>query len=328
MPDFVICLRNVKTKGARKEFGAEPGKTRFLQVPSNHYPQPSHEIAKSDWVKKVMARAKCGVNHQTGNPCGDILVFIHGYNSDQKIVLKRQRKLTADLEGVDFQGAVVAFDWPSDDMALNYLEDRDDAKHTATRLRDDCIKLFCDTRTDDCEINVHLLAHSTGAYVVREAFTYADEKRELKNDPWKVSQICLIGADISANSLSSSDARARSIYRHCVRLTNYENPFDGILKLSNTKRIGLSPRVGRVGLPATIPHNAVNVSCADYFDSLDEDDLIAGEDYFGSFDHSWHIGNPVFTRDLLFTMHGEIDRGAIPTRKVVDGELILWPTAE
>ena len=316
MPDYVICARNTRTVDGRKVFGEEPGPTKFLEVPDAQDPDPSHAIARTEWVV-----AETGTNPQTKRPIGDILVFIHGFNNSQEAVMKRLRRLKVDIAGEGFDGVVIAYDWPSGEQTLGYLEDRDDAKKTASRLRDDCIALFCTRQALGCEINVHLLAHSTGAYVIRQAFRDSDEKASIKNFPWKVSQIAFIGADVSRRSMGESDSK--SLYRHCVRLTNYQNPFDSILKVSNTKRFGVSPRVGRVGLPKDASSKAVNVNCGAYFDTLNEDDLTLGRDYYGTFCHSWHIGNPHFTKDLCYTIQGDIDRHAIPTREVRDGELVL-----
>jgi len=323
MSDFVVCVRNTKKDGEGRKFGSEPGPTMFLKVPGNQYPNPSQSCPKREWISAVLQEAQTGTNEITRKPTGDILVFIHGYNNSQKTVLLRHRKLKSDLRAAGYLGAVISYDWPSAKSGLNYLEDRDDAKDTARRLRDDCISLFSSQQTAGCEINVHLLAHSTGAYVIRHAFTDADEKSSIKNRPWSVSQIAFIGGDVSSRSLSRNDSKSKSLYRHCVRLTNYQNPYDSVLKLSNTKRIGLSPRVGRVGLPDDAHPKAVNVNCGDYFSQLDEDDLIPGEDYYGNFKHSWHIGDMTFTQDLLWTISGDIDRHKIPTRTVVNGELIL-----
>ena len=323
MSNFIVCVRNTKKDGDGRKFGNEPGPTIFLKVPVGKYPNPSQSISRRNWVSEVLNEAQTGVNDITGKPTGDILVFIHGYNNSQEIVLKRHRKLEVDLRMAGFQGAVISYDWPSAQSGLNYLEDRDDAKDTARRLRDDCISLFSSQQVAGCEINVHLLGHSTGAYVIRHAFTDADEKSSIKNRPWSVSQIALIGGDISSRSLSINDSKTKSLYRHCVRLTNYQNPFDSVLKLSNTKRIGLSPRVGRIGLPGDAHTKAVNVNCGQYFSQLDEEALSQGVDYYGNFKHSWHIGDMTFAKDLLATMMGDIDRHKIPTRKLMDGELIL-----
>ena len=323
MSEYVVCVRNKKTEDGERVFGNEPGPTLFLKVPGNRYPKPSQAITRRDWVSEILVQAEMGVNEITGKPTGNILVFIHGYNNSQEIVLKRHRKLESDLRAAGYRGAVISYDWPSAQSGLNYLEDRDDAKDTARRLRDDCISLFSSQQVAGCEINVHLLGHSTGAYVIRHAFTDADEKTSIKNRPWTVSQIAFIGGDISSRSMSIKDSKSKSLYRHCVRLTNYENPYDSVLKLSNTKRIGLAPRVGRVGLPEDAHEKAINVNCGPYFNQLDEDALTQGVDYYGSFPHSWHIGDATFAQDLAATIAGDIDRHKIPTRHVLNGELIL-----
>ena len=320
--DFVICTR--ETSG--NSFIPEPGTTTFLKVPGTApIPKPSHAANVDAWIREMFKQAIWGKDSRTGAPRGDILVFVHGYNNEQDIVMRRQRRLKADLATAGFKGAVVSFDWPSANMALNYLEDRHDAKLTAMRLVDDCVKLFAARQTPDCCINVHLLGHSTGAYVIREAFDDADDT-EMTNASWMVSQIALIGADVSSSSMAADSDSSQSLYRHCTRLTNYSNRGDSVLKLSNIKRVGLAPRVGRVGLPENHPDKAVDVDCSDYFSQLNSDDAIKVADQresIGSFDHSWHIGNRVFAADLFETLRGDLDRAIIPTRRQDGGRLKL-----
>ena len=119
MAEYVISVRNVR-KG---NFGSEPGPTRFLKVPGNQLPKPSHHLSRTAWVDEVMKEAACGVDPVTGNPCGDILIFVHGYNNDAQAVMWRQRRLKKDLKAKGFKGAVISFDWPSNDVGINYLED-------------------------------------------------------------------------------------------------------------------------------------------------------------------------------------------------------------
>jgi hypothetical protein len=324
MESFVICTRSIK-KG---KFRAEPGPTRYLLVPEGDRPAPVHEVKKADvWVKKLIKASVWGKDsREPTRDRGDILVFIHGYNNDQKTVMRRHNRLVTDMSVAGFKGVVLSFDWPSDDKALNYLEDRHDAKQTAMQLVTDGISLLSREQTPDCAINIHLLAHSTGAYVIREAFDDADDTR-LPNNAWTVSQIAFIGGDISSGSLSEGNSSSEAIFRHCVRLTNYSNLRDSVLKLSNTKRLGTSPRVGRIGLPADAPSIAVNLNCSKYFKLLSTDKAVRKADQqeeIGSVDHSWHIGNKVFAQDLLEVLKGDLDRQVIPTRKKgADGLLEL-----
>lgn len=316
MGDFIICVRSIE-KG---KFSNEPGKTYFLEVPqgSKHITPEKHILKKkADWFNSVLANAVTGTDDD-GQEVGDILVFIHGYNNSQETVLKRHREIKKSMVAYGYKGEVVSFDWPSADNALNYLEDRCDAKATALRLVTDCIKAFSIMQSSNCRINVHLLAHSTGAYVIREAFDDADDRPAVAAHNWTVSQIMLIGADVSAKSMSADNAKSSSIYRHCVRLTNYSNPYDAALKLSNVKRVGVAPRVGRIGLPDNIPKNAVNVNCGKYYKE-NENFLEA----IGNKSHSWYIGNKAFTKDMILTINGDIDRYEISTRDIHDGELYL-----
>jgi esterase/lipase superfamily enzyme len=321
--DFVICTRD--TKG--NKFIPEPGPTTFLKVEDKaKIPKPS-DAAKdvNAWIRELFKQAVWGKDSRTGAPRGDILVFVHGYNNEQDIVMQRQRRLKADLITAGYKGAVISFDWPSANMAINYLEDRHDAKATAIKLVDDCIKLFAARQTPDCCINVHLLGHSTGAYVIREAFDDADDT-EISNAAWMISQLAFIGGDISSGSMAADSDSSQSLYRHCTRLTNYSNRGDSVLKLSNVKRVGLAPRVGRVGLPENHPDKAVDVDCTDYFDQLNTNAAIKTADQrdaIGSFDHSWHIGNRIFAADLFETLRGDLDRAILPTRKLEAGRLKL-----
>lgn len=321
---YVMCSRQVR-EGA---FRAEPGKTRYLAVPEGQLPAPAHEIDRELWTKRLRKCAVWGKDSREPRfDRGDLLVYVHGYNNDMDVVMRRHDRLIADLRAAGFKGELLSYDWPSADSALNYLEDRHDAKQTAMRLVSDGIRLLAEQQTPDCTINIHLLGHSTGAYVIREAFDDADDAR-LANNGWTVSQVVFIGADVSSNSMSAGNATTDSLYRHCVRLTNYSNLGDSVLKLSNAKRLGVAPRAGRVGLPTDAPPKAVNVDCTDYFQQLAASAALKKKDQAkptpGSFDHSWHIGNKVFARDLFETLRGDLDRHLLPTRMAkADGSLTL-----
>lgn len=318
MTDYVISVRNIR----QGTFGNEPGTTRFLEVPSRaEAPEPEHGIGRTHWVERVMDQARRGTDPATGRDCGDILVFVHGYNNHGEVVVRRHRQLRSRLRRAGFDGALVSFDWPSNNIALNYLEDRSDARLTSIKLVDDCIRLFTLTQLRGCAYNVHLLAHSTGAYVIREGFDDADDRRNIAATNWTASQIMFIGADVSAKSMGGGDSKSSSLYRHCIRLTNYQNPYDPVLKLSNIKRVGVAPRAGRVGLPGTAPQKAVNVNCGDHFMSLEPRDEAAGV-----WGHCWFFEDDGFARDLVHVIKGDIDRNYIPTRtRERDGSLTLTP---
>ena len=324
MPDnpfdstYVICTRRVR----KNAFEAEPGPARYLRVPNGRDPRPQDRIPKGTWFREVRDRAD-GVADRRIDPAGDVLVFIHGYNNDQAIVMKRHRRLQADLWAEGFRGLVVSFDWPSACKALNYLEDRWDAAQTAIELVIACAMPLAKGQQSGCETNVHLLGHSTGAYVIREAFYHARKKGTLHRGNWKVSQIAFVGGDIASGSLAENDSVSAAMFARSLRTTNYSNRFDKVLKVSNAKRLGLRPRAGRVGVPADSHPSVVNVDCGAFFEGLDPEK----QPSHGTFCHSWHIGNRVFARDFACVLRGGIDRHSIPTRKPEGGALVLREAA-
>jgi esterase/lipase superfamily enzyme len=311
--DYVFSVRSV----SRGHFTNEPGATHFLGVPRTaDSPLPGHAMRKTRWYDDVFQAARHGP--QDDAPRGDVLFYVHGYNTPQETMLHRQRLIRAGLEAQGFEGVVVGFDWPAANVALNYVEDRLDAKFTAFRLVSEGIANFARMQRQDCFVNVHILAHSTGAYVVREAFDDADDRPGVAASSWSVSQVMLISADISRGSLAGDSSKSSSLYRHCVRLTNYHNPFDDVLSLSNVKRIGVSPRVGRIGLPHDAPGKAVDVNCGPHFDA----NAAAFADLRHAA-HTWYFHDPVFLRDVSHTIRGDVDRHEIVTRAESGGALTL-----
>ena len=319
---FLICTRDVDGNGV---FLAEPGDSTFLKVSiAKRIYSRADAIPKERWKKSVIAAADGEEDEITGST-GDILFFVHGYNNTIETVLWRTRTLQASLSAQGWTGLVVGFDWPSDNSTLNYLEDRYDASQVAQRLVEDALQLVVDAqfptdpKVSPCTINVHLLGHSTGAYVVMDAFANAAKKGELYKKSWRIGQVAFIGGDVSSASLSVSSDWADPMYERIFRLTNYSNRFDKVLAISNMKRLGTSPRAGRIGLATEIPAKAVNVDCSDYFRTKDPKQST----FTGTFSHSWYIGDPEFALDLALTLEGEIDRQAIPTRRNDQGRLTL-----
>ncbi|WP_208350711.1 alpha/beta hydrolase [Pseudaestuariivita rosea] len=305
--DYIFTVRRVR----KDVFDNEPGSTYFLAVPEDaHDLSPLQTVGRpgrmpKKWLNAVLREAK----PKSPSDQGDLLVYVHGFNVSTQTMLSRHRLIKSGLHAQGYQGGLVSFDWPSADKALNYLEDRSDAKESARRLVDEGIAIFAQMQEEDCQINVHILAHSMGAYVVREAFDDADDRRALASANWMVSQIMFASADVSAASMSEGNPKSSSLYRHCNRLTNYSNPYDGILSLSGIKRLGVAPRVGRVGLPDDAPEKAVNVDTGPYFDA--NRDQFQNLEYPG---HSWYFQDATFMKDVHETIRGQVDRNVIKTR--------------
>jgi esterase/lipase superfamily enzyme len=320
--DYLITCRRVQ--GAA--FEAKPGPVKFLKVPSDastatpaHAAQGAGAIAQ--WVNEVIKIADSDKNPNSISPTGDILAFIHGYNNNLETVLWRQRRLTADLRAAGWHGLVIGFDWPSDDNTLAYLEDRSRAAEVAIELVRKCVVIISRGQQEGCRTNIHLLGHSTGAYVVMEAFAQAEKDGELFKSDWRIGQVAFISGDVASSSLSTTESWSQPMFKRIMRLTNYSNGFDAVLAVSNAKRLGVSPRAGRVGLPNDASPKAVNVDCSDYFEAKDAKSAVFAPG--ANYSHSWQIGDPVFAIDLAMTIEGAIDRSTIPTRQMTNGKLVL-----
>lgn len=326
---FIVTARNIESDG---QFGAEPGELRFLSVkPGATDYGPGHAISRERWRTAVI-KAADGVEDEITGKSGNVLIFLHGYNNDREAVLWRTRELQSTLSAAGWQGVVVAFDWPSDNSTLGYLEDRYDAAQVAELMVTELLPLLVPlerqtgngtVRDPDpaCKIDVHMIGHSTGAFVAIEAFARAQTRGELFKSDWRLGQLAFIAGDVAASGLSRDDSWARPMMDRVVRLTNYSNGHDAVLGVSNAKRLGLAPRAGRVGAPAPSHPKVVNVDCTAYFETLNPEHAR----FNGTFCHSWHVGDMNFALDLALTLEGGSDRHALPTRRSDGQGLLLQP---
>lgn len=274
----------------------------------------SHEVGLRQWLTDVQ-EAACARPPAKGN----ILIFVHGFNTDQWDMLERHRLIRKGLDKQGYVGTVVSFDWPSDGTALGYVSDRRDARLAADCLFKHGITRLSAMQREDCEFNIHILAHSMGTFLVREAFDYADDDHKTAQKSWNVSQVALVAADISAKSMRKGSPKTSSLLRHATRVTSYFSPLDEILSISEVKRIGVSRRLGRVGLPDAHSDKVYDVYCGAYY-KAHKDEFEGGV----SVSHRWYFESDRFYEDLNHTLAGKLDRNEIPTRgPTTDGRLAL-----
>jgi hypothetical protein len=304
MSNYIISARNINADGS---FGNEPSDGNYLIIPDGVLTSNKTNIVDVNTFLKPFI----------SNPnLGDVLVYIHGFDMTVSDVIKRHNELKNGLAKQGYKGELITFDWPSSDSPLLYLRDRHDVMNVAFELVTKGVVLLAKQQGTGCVLNVHALAHSTGAFVIREAFDDARTTQDAAEINWTLSQLLFIAGDVSSNSLSD----APHIYGHCNRFTNYFNPYDKILAISNAKRAGFENRVGRVGLPIGVPSNAVDVNCGDYYNAnIDKLKVV-----FGAPSHSWYFYSDEWYKDAYQTIMGEIDRNVIDTRiKDINDELYL-----
>jgi pimeloyl-ACP methyl ester carboxylesterase len=312
MTKFFITLRAI----AGGQFGGSLGPIRYLAVPDGAPPDPSHVVPLGDWIKQIMATFD-----RTGAvTTGDVLFFVHGYNNDIADVDAEQGEIAKGFAAANFKCTLISFDWPSWKNTFAYLAELDVAKKTAIDLVNAGVKPLLKAQTDDCRVAIHVLCHSMGAYVVREALDHADDGTKTGSD-WMINQLVMIAGDVDADDFVPGNKDTESMLGHSYRLTNYFNKYDEVLQISNVKRAGVAPRAGRVGLPPNAPANTVNVDCSAHFASLPPP--AGGPTVTVPWSHSWYFTDARFHADLAATLRGAIDRAVIPTRQPGPGNTLI-----
>ncbi|WP_296571625.1 alpha/beta hydrolase [Phreatobacter sp.] len=96
----------------------------------------------------------------------DVLVYVHGFNTDYDEAAFRIVQVAADG---GFRGTQVLFTWPSYRRVLAYGGDRE----VATASRDALDRLLTDLGRTPGVARIHILAHSMGAFLTMEALRQA-----------------------------------------------------------------------------------------------------------------------------------------------------------
>jgi hypothetical protein len=320
---YVLCVRDVITddQNGGVRFSTGMGKPSYLCVPwggkravipKADEPRPEHAMADvKAWLSAIVAEGTDG--RKPGEEL-KVVFLVHGYNTDPAEALKRQRMVERELWKRDFPCLVIGFDWPTGGTAVAYLYDRHEAALAAGTLVSGGIFPFALFSTADCPIKVHVMAHSMGGYVIREAFRGADRARmaAIPND-WRIGQMVLFAADVSSSSFEAGSTDMLPVFDHCGRLTNYFSGYDEALAVSNVKNLDISSRVGRVGMPADKPTEAkaLDVDCGPRYQAVKDRPFKVIN---GMASHSWYLEDELWYDDLAFTLKGGYDRNLIPTR--------------
>lgn len=195
----------------------------FKRVRHRHYSRQTFTAS----IRARLKRAALSKNQ--------VLIFIHGFNVDFDETTKRLSQVAFDLE---FDGALIAFSWPSLGSQLRYVSDTSRADASV-----DAFIAFLDQLSGDMpSVTVHIMAHSMGNRILTRALYKISQRPKDRNRP-KLGEIILAHAD-STTEWCAKLGKARPFVRG---ITNYANRDDAALRLSSTirageKRCGLDPR--------------------------------------------------------------------------------------
>ena len=250
-----------------------------------------------------------GVHAQSQN--NDVVIYVHGFNTSQNTMLQRMDKISAGLKAQNYQGAVVAFDWPSDGQPWPsaYRRDWFDAKAVARHMVLDGIKLL---REANPNARIHLLAHSLGAFLALRGFG------EVGNAffPGQVEQAVFVAADTDQDWMIDGAWGSLVMQQRCDRLTNYYSLEDQILDLAGQFLNGNTLRSGRHGIRPDPAPTFADVSCGDRY--LSE---VPSHQQGPISSHSWYFDSSRFYQDLASTFSG----GAGVRQNLSNGDQRLTP---
>jgi esterase/lipase superfamily enzyme len=163
----------------------------------------------------------------------EVLLFVHGFNTDFDYALEKTGQLAGDLGLVSCtgasQGVAVAYSWPSQAAILSYLADEENAEWTQQRLTP-----FLEALATICQeegANLQIIAHSMGCRaVVRSLADVARSCPARHSARLLADQVILLAPDISKDLFGQYVERVLPLVGH---ITIYVSAKDRALAISS-----------------------------------------------------------------------------------------------
>lgn len=138
-------------------------------------------------------------------PRGDILLFIHGYNTPFSSAAERAARLAVELQ---YPGAVVLYTWPSDGELASYRADQADARAAGVHLA----RFLRELQQAAPGRRLSVLSHSMGG----EALASALRQLDSTGQALALGDVVLVAPDLAADEflermLPSLRARAEHV---------------------------------------------------------------------------------------------------------------------
>ncbi|MCF2513759.1 alpha/beta fold hydrolase [Sphingomonas sp. G124] len=307
-PDGVGAIRF-----GHAQFGTGSGKLQ--PGPVNVYPEVRGETPDEGFQRAGSASFFEDLRQQMQNGCADTVVFIHGFNVSFRDALMAAALFSSQLIVGGKPINVVLFSWPSDGKAypwMSYYSDREDARSSGAAVARTFLKLldFLLSLKDDerCGRSLHLLAHSMGAYVLRQGLQalIAKDPRQLL----RVFNEIILAAPDEDDDAFETEAKLRLLPKLGMRVTVYHNESDRALFISDHTKAN-PDRLGAEGprMLDLLPKKVVTVDCGKVAKAAD-----------ALSHHTFFINCPPVSADIKATIQG-MDTSAIGNRQVIRPEL-------
>lgn len=181
---------------------------------------------------------------------GEILVFIHGYNSDLDNGLKTVRKLDKlYVQDPDSPiDKIVLFSWPAMSNLLEYRDDSRDAQasgYALGRALQKCLDFLARIQQDNdsCKQRIHLMSHSRGNLVVESMMAVLNDEGNMPNSLF--SDALLMAPDVDYDAIEKPKPMY-DLIDICERIHVFYHRKDKALGISETTKNAFR-RLGKWG---------------------------------------------------------------------------------
>jgi esterase/lipase superfamily enzyme len=207
-----------------------------------------------------------GVNNQLERSRQqDLLVFVHGFNVSFDAAVIRTAQIGLDMP---FNGALVAYCWPSQGGVFNYDDDEQINKASVAPFTEFLTTLRAGV---PAETRINIVVHSMGNRIVMESLSNLAEPRRLDpNDRKPFTNVVLCAPDVGHGDFRKW---ASGVVAQAERVTLYANSSDTALIAS--KGLHAEHRAG----------DSEKLAIADGIESIDcsrIDFTFMGHSYYGS----------------------------------------------
>jgi esterase/lipase superfamily enzyme len=223
-------------------------------------PRSADEVVQFDAVEVQESAAFLdGVNRQLARSRQkDLLVFVHGFNVDFDSAVMRAAQVALD---VPFNGAVVAYAWPSQGGVKNYASDEPINLASVAPFTEFLSTLLSGVPP---ETRVSILVHSMGNRIVMQGINRVPADARL-------AHVVLCAPDVG---IADFTAWAPGVAARCERVTLYASENDAALIAS--KSLHAEQRAGDAHPPVIVSGiETVDCSTVDYTSFL-------GHSYYGA----------------------------------------------
>lgn len=222
-----------------------------------------------------------------------VYIYVHGY----KVVFENPLLVASEFwHYLGYDGAFIAYAWPSTPNALAYVKDSETSAGFARNLR----KLVETIAAETDAVEIHLIGYSNGTRLVARAIEqlslkYHEAPREEIREKLRISNVILVASDVDRGVFGEYLADGfLNVPRH---VTIYVNRDDGALGLS--RLLTGRDRLGQFFDEESGPTYAARRLLTDYGDRIS---MINVSDLEGSLEGSGHAyfrASPSVSSDIL-----------------------------